>query len=301
MLPCLQYFVPQHALSRFAGWLANSEITWLKNKLIRYFVNKYPVKLDEATIEDPFLYPSFNAFFTRPLKPHLRPIAAGLHDFVSPADGCISTLGNLENGALVQAKGHNFTVLSLLGGEAALAKPFQQGRYATVYLAPQDYHRVHMPMDAYLTEMIYVPGNLFSVNHRTAEYIPELFARNERVVCLFNTSQGRMSMVLVGAMIVGSIETLWAGTITPRLKREIKSFIYDSPIFLRRGEEMGRFKLGSTVIVLTESAALNFELSFITAKNEKVVMGQRIGSFKNTTVPLSRHEAQASSLTLSQS
>lgn len=300
MQPWLQRFMPQHAISRFAGWLANSECPWLKNKLIRYFVNKYPVNLAEATEEDPYQYLSYNAFFTRSLKPGLRPIADGLHDFVSPADGCISMLGGLETGTLLQAKGRSFTVRALLGGDETLASPFQNGRFLTVYLAPQDYHRVHMPMDAHLTDMIYVPGELFSVNNQTAECVANLFARNERVVALFNTSQGRLAVILVGAMIVGSIETVWAGTVAPRLKddnsisntpaknensknyesankRGIKTFSYKHPIFFRRGEEMGRFKLGSTVIVLTESKALNFNLGL--EASEKVVMGQKLGEW----------------------
>lgn len=277
MLPWLQAYMPQHALSRFAGWLANSEIPWLKNRLIHYFVNKYPVNLKEAEIEDPYQFASFNAFFTRSLKLDARPIAQGLYDFVCPADGDICLLGDLKAGTLLQAKGHSFHVNELLGGDETLANSFQQGRFLTVYLAPKDYHRVHMPMDGHLTHMIYVPGDLFSVNNDTAESIHNLFARNERVIAIFNTSHGRIAVILVGAMIVGSIETVWAGTITPRLPREIKSFVYDNPIFLRRGEEMGRFKLGSTVIVLTESSDLNFDLGL--EAGTTVMMGQRLGGF----------------------
>lgn len=234
--------------------------------------------MGEAIQEDPFAYSSYNDFFTRALKPNIRPIADGLYDFVSPADGFIYALGPLKNGTLIQAKNHSFSVRDLLGRDENLTQIFQEGNFCTIYLAPHNYHRVHMPMDGHLSKMIYVPGQLFSVNKKTAETIPNLFARNERVIAIFNTSQGKLAVILIGAMIVGSIETVWAGTIAPRSPREIKNISYENSIFLRRGEEIGRFKLGSTVILLSESKKLNFELSF--QPETEVKFGQRIGEFK---------------------
>jgi phosphatidylserine decarboxylase len=276
LLPILQPWVPQHGLSRFGGWLANCEIPWVKDYLIRYFVNRYPVNLEEAIEPNPFAYSSFNDFFTRALQPHTRPIASGLYDFVSPADGCISQMGNIEEGQIFQAKNHNFDVKSLLGSNDETAAVFHQGSFLTVYLAPHDYHRVHMPIDGYLSQMIYVPGRLFSVNTETTRATPNLFARNERVVCLFKTSIGKVAVILVGAMIVGSIETLWAGTITPSTcKRVIQQSDYANPIYLKRGEEMGRFKLGSTAIVLLEKQIIWDDLI---GPDVKVLMGQKLGT-----------------------
>lgn len=289
MLSWLQVCLPQHALSRFAGWLANSENPWLKNQLIAYFIRNHPADLSEALVTDPFQYPSFNALFTRRLNPHFRPITTGLNDFASPADGEVYALGKLEDGTLLQAKGRPYRVQDLLGGDESLAALFSNGRYLTIYLAPHDYHRVHMPVDGHLSEMIYVPGNLFSVNRKTARFIPNLFARNERVICIFNTPKGRVAVILVGAMIAGSIETVWAGTVTPRSSRSILKFNYDNGIFLRRGEEMGRFKFGSTVIVLTESQTLAFELSL--ESGSKVMMGEKLGEYVNTPHILHDHLA----------
>lgn len=280
MLPWLQAYLPQHALSRFAGWLANSETVWLKNQLIAYFIRNYPADLSEAEITDPFQYPSFNALFTRRLNPRFRPIADGLHDIVSPADGRICTLGKLEDGTLLQAKGQTYQVQDLLGGDEDLSAHFLNGRFITIYLAPHDYHRVHMPVDGHLSEMIYVPGKLFSVNNETVQSVPKLFARNERVICIFNTNKGRVAVILVGAMIAGSIETLWAGTVTPRSPQTILRLNYENGIFLRRGEEMGRFKFGSTVIVLTESETLSFDLGL--EAGSKVMMGQKIAEMRSS-------------------
>ena len=213
----------------------------------------YPVNLAEAARPDPDDYSSFNDFFTRALKEGARPLDTTPGAILCPADGTVSQLGAITDGRIFQAKGHSFSALELLGGDAERAAPFMGGQFATVYLSPRDYHRVHMPLGGTLREMVYVPGRLFSVNQTTAENVPELFARNERVVCLFDTERGPMAVVLVGAMIVASIETVWAGLVTPP-KRALKSFRYDeaarAPISLEKGEEMGRFKLGSTAIVL---------------------------------------------------
>lgn len=278
MLFKLQPFLPQHFLSSFAGLLANCKIRWLKNRLIQYFVWRYPVNLAEAVNPNPYQYASFNDFFTRALKPEVRPIANGIHDLVSPADGQISQLGAIEEGKIFQAKGHHFTAEELLGGDSVLAEPFVKGSFLTVYLAPKDYHRVHMPIDGTLTQMIYVPGSLFSVNFKTTNCTSNLFARNERVIAIFNTSIGRVAVVLVGAMIVGSIEMTSTGTITPPRRKSIQTWNMDHPIYLKRGEELGRFKLGSTVIVLFEENKVTWDPPF--AATEPVQLGQRLGSFR---------------------
>lgn len=274
----LQNYLPQHALSTFAGFCANCKIPWIKNRLIQYFVWKYPVNLEEALITDPYQYDSFNDFFTRSLNPNARPIAQGIHDLVSPADGCISQFGSIDQDQIFQAKGHHFTVQDLLGGEKEQTKPFINGSFLTVYLAPKDYHRVHMPLDGNLSHMIYVPGRLFSVNAKTTDSTPNLFARNERVIAFFNTSIGRVAIILVGAMIVGSIETVWAGTITPPRKQTIQRWQYNNPISLKRGFEMGRFKLGSTVILLFEPGMVTWDPQL--TNSYPVQMGQRLGTFK---------------------
>lgn len=231
----------------------------------------------EAVNPDPFSYATYNDFFTRALKSHVRPIASGLYDFVSPADGTVIAAGKLNNGQLLQAKGQFFNVRDLLGGTDSLGKYFSEGQFLTVYLAPHNYHRVHMPIDGQLIQMIVIPGRLFSVNAKSTATVPRLFARNERVVCIFNTSIGRVAIILIGAMIVGSIETVWAGTLTPNSNSELQDFSFDNGISLRRGEELGRFKLGSTVIVLTKpNLAFNPEFEIGT----KVVYGQKLAEFK---------------------
>lgn len=280
MHPILQHFMPQLGLSRLAGLLSNSEIPGIKNHLIRYFLKHHPVNMAEAQESNPFHYPSFNAFFTRPLHAELRPIAKEAADFVSPADGCISQMGNIEAGRLIQAKGYDFDVQSLLGGDEGLAKHFHQGSFLTIYLAPHDYHRVHMPIDGYLSKMIYVPGRLFSVNTQTANAIPNLFARNERVIAIFKTAIGNVAVILVGAMLVGSIETRWAGTISApnHSTKTQQRWHYENPIFLKRGEEMGRFKLGSTVIVLLENEAIHWDEKW--GPEQKIQYGQKMGTLK---------------------
>ena len=248
-----QYLLPHHLLSRLAGCIAECRVRWFKNAFTAWFAKRYQVDMSQALVEDLTAYEHFNAFFTRALKDGARPLDETPGAVLSPADGAVSQLGPIEHGRVFQAKGHSFSVLELLGGDAALAAPFMGGDFATIYLSPKDYHRVHMPLAGTLREMVYVPGRIFSVNQTTAENVPELFARNERVVCLFDTERGPMAVVLVGAMIVASIETVWAGLVTPP-KRELKTFRYDeaarAPIHLEKGAELGRFKLGSTAIVL---------------------------------------------------
>ncbi|MEH6501236.1 MAG: archaetidylserine decarboxylase [Pseudoalteromonas distincta] len=245
-----QYLLPQHLLSRLAGCLANCTWAWVKNPFISWFVKRYGVDMREAEQTDPLAFACFNDFFTRALKPGARPLAPEPDSILCPADGTISQLGKIEHGRIFQAKGQSFSVLELVGGNPAHAALFQGGEFATVYLSPKDYHRVHMPCAGTLTDMVYVPGKLFSVNQITAENVPELFARNERVVCLFDTSHGPMAVVLVGAMIVASVETVWAGLVAPPT-RQLKAERYGQAApTLERGSEMGRFKLGSTAIVL---------------------------------------------------
>lgn len=249
----MQYILPQHMLSRGIGRLAECETPWFKNRLIAWFIKRYQVNMSEAQLEDPSAYRHFNDFFTRALKEDARPLDDNEKAVVSPADGAISQLGEIEHGRIFQAKGHSFSLLELLGGDAERAAPFMGGSFSTVYLSPKDYHRVHMPLTGILREMVYIPGHLFSVNQTTVGNVPELFARNERVACIFDTEQGPMAVVLVGAMIVASIETVWAGLVTPPI-RTLRSYDYSQaarqPITLEKGAEMGRFKLGSTAIVL---------------------------------------------------
>ncbi|GHC19610.1 archaetidylserine decarboxylase [Aidingimonas halophila] len=241
----IQYPLPHHLISRAVGTLARSRISWLKNLLIKTFIRRFQVDMSQAQEPDPTAYSTFNDFFTRALKAEARPIGDGI---VSPADGTLSQAGRTHHGTLIQAKGQAYSITSLLGGDMRRAAPFRQGSFATIYLSPKDYHRVHMPVTGTLKEMIYVPGRIFSVNRATADHVSNLFARNERVVCIFDTEEGPMAMVLVGAMIVAAIETVWAGQVTP-LSGDVQTIRFDTPITLTKGEEMGRFKLGSTVVL----------------------------------------------------
>lgn len=249
-----QYAVPQHLLSHLVGWFAETRITWIKDLFISKFIQQFNVNMDEAERQTPDAFENFNDFFTRELKPGARPINDNSNAIVSPADGAISQLGSIENGRVFQAKGHDYSLIELLGGQSKTADEFMGGQFATIYLSPKDYHRLHMPVTGTLREMIYVPGDLFSVNQTTAENVPRLFSRNERVVAIFDTELGPMSLVLVGAMIVAGIETTWAGRITP-FDRKVRSIRYPTkgesqqPLIIEKGEEMGRFFLGSTIVM----------------------------------------------------
>jgi len=247
----LQHLLPQHTLSRITGWLAETRITWIKNPLMRLFANHFKVNMDEAAEPELEAYDNFNAFFTRALRDGARPIEGGSDSIVCPADGAISQLGAIEDGRLFQAKGRMFTAEELLG-DGQRAETFRHGQFATIYLSPRDYHRVHMPIAGELSAQTYIPGKLFSVNQATAENVERLFARNERLVCYFDTSVGPMAMVLVGAMIVAGIETVWSGQVAPPTKEPKTIDFKHAPagVSLEKGEEMGRFKLGSTVILL---------------------------------------------------
>ena len=253
-----QYLLPKRGLTQFAGRIARAHGGRATTRLIRWFVGKYGVDMSEAENPDIASYASFNDFFGRPLKPGVRPLADA--DFISPVDGAISQFGAIDDHHILQAKGHRFTTTQLLAGDAALADRFRHGSFANLYLSPKDYHRLHMPCAGRLQRMIYVPGALFSVNPTTARGVPGLFARNERVVCVFDSeTHGRFVMVLVGATIVGSMATTWHGVVNPRRTGVIAEWEYaDRPIALEQGEEMGRFLLGSTVIMLFEKDVIDF-------------------------------------------
>jgi phosphatidylserine decarboxylase len=249
----LQYALPKHLISRLVGYLAAAKLGPISHGLINAFIKAYGINMAEAKYERASDYASFNEFFTRPLKDGVRPLVEDSSIMAHPVDGAISQAGTIRGDLLIQAKGHDYSLQALLGGDAATAAPFQDGEFACIYLAPKDYHRIHMPIAGTLREMIYVPGELFSVNPLTAQNVPGLFARNERVVAIFDTESGPMAMVLVGATIVASIETVWAGTVTPPAGRDVFRWQYPSTgptaVHLAKGAEMGRFKLGSTVIL----------------------------------------------------
>ncbi|MEO6293658.1 MAG: archaetidylserine decarboxylase [Burkholderiaceae bacterium] len=244
-----QYLLPKLLLTKFAGWVAGKEGGNVTTALIRWFVGRYQVNMAEALNPDISSYTSFNAFFTRALKPNARPLASA--DLICPVDGAISQFGAIEQDQIFQAKGHSFSTTALVGGDASLAAQFQNGSFATLYLSPKDYHRIHMPCEGRLTRMIYVPGDLFSVNPTTARGVPGLFARNERVVCVFDSPRGPFVLTLVGATIVGSMATVWHGVVNPPRSDSVREWHYDDQnITLRQGDEMGRFLLGSTVVML---------------------------------------------------
>ena len=252
-----QYLLPKGALTNFAGRVAGHKGGAMTTRLIRWFVGKYDVNMDEAENPDIASYHSFNEFFTRALKPGVRPLANA--DFICPVDGRISQFGAIEDDQIFQAKGHKFSTTALVGGDRALAEQFRHGSFANLYLSPRDYHRIHMPCDGKLTRMIYIPGELFSVNPTTARGIPGLFARNERVVCVFDTASGPFVMTLVGATIVGSMATVWHGVVNPPRQPNIAEWTYaDQNIVLKKGDELGRFLLGSTVVMLFPKDTLQF-------------------------------------------
>ncbi len=245
----LQYLLPKQLLTSLAGRFATQPRGRVTTAAVRWFVQAYGVNMQEASEPDIAYYDTFNAFFTRPLAPNARPIAAS--DLVCPVDGAISQCGAINGDKLLQAKGHHFTTTALLGGDAALAAQFGNGQFATIYLSPKDYHRIHMPCAGRLTRMLHVPGALFSVNQATARGVPGLFARNERVVCLFEGERGPFVMVLVGATIVGSMSTVWHGVVNPPRPGTVREWRYaEQPIALEKGAEMGQFLLGSTVVLL---------------------------------------------------
>ena len=281
-----QYLLPKQALTQFAGFVASRERGWLTTEIIRRFVAKYQVNMGEALDSNIGSYLTFNDFFTRALKPDARPLAQA--DLICPVDGAISQFGAIKHDQLFQAKGHNYSTTALVGGDKALAAQFQNGSFATIYLSPKDYHRIHMPAGGRLTRMIYVPGDLFSVNPITARGVPGLFARNERVVCVFELARGPFVLVLVGATIVGSMATIWHGVVNPPRGKVVCEWRYSTdpldladpqtltPTFsrgareqvkpavvLKQGDEMGRFLLGSTVVLLFPKGDLHFNPDWV--------------------------------------
>ena len=252
-----QYLIPKQALTALAGKFASARAGHTTTAVIRWFVKRYQVNMAEAANPDITSYATFNEFFTRPLKPGARPLAPA--DWVCPVDGAVSQFGAIEQDQIFQAKGHSYSTTALVGGDATLAAQFQDGHFATIYLSPRDYHRIHMPCDGVLRRMIYVPGDLFSVNPTTARGVPGLFARNERVVCVFDTAHGPLVLALVGATIVGSMATVWHGLVNPPRPGRLWEKTYEGgAVTLRQGEEMGRFLLGSTVVLLFPKSAMSF-------------------------------------------
>ena len=278
----LQYALPKRLLTQLAGKLAGLEGGKVTTAVIRWFAKRYGVNMAEAANPDPASYASFNEFFTRPLREGVRPIAEA--DFVCPVDGAISQFGPIEFDQVFQAKGHFYSTTALVGGDRALAARFENGDFATIYLSPRDYHRIHMPCAGRLVQMIYVPGELFSVNPATARGVPGLFARNERVVCVFEGEFGPFVMVLVGATIVGSMATVWHGVVNPPRRPDIAKRSYaEGEVMLDKGAEMGRFLLGSTVVMLFPKDALRFGSDW--APGGPVRMGEPMARAKSSAPP----------------
>ena len=265
----LQYLLPQHFLSRLMFRFARIENSWIKNNFTRWFVKHYQVNLSEAKIENIDDFTHFNDFFTRSLKSSLRPISSS--KIISPVDGVVSQSGKIDDMQILQAKGRQYSIAELLADKAS--KSFKNGSFSTIYLSPKDYHRIHMPCDGTLLEMKYIPGNLFSVNQKTVTHVEKVFARNERLVCLFKTEFGQMAFVMVGAIFVGSMQTAWEGQITPPYGKKIINYNYkDKEINLSKGDELGRFNMGSTVIMLLPENSI--EISLI--EGQELKMGQGI-------------------------
>jgi phosphatidylserine decarboxylase len=278
LLTLWQHPLPHHPLSRIVHALMRSTaLPALRLAFMRWFVARFGVVLADAAEPALETYPTFNAFFTRALRPGARPIAAEADAIASPADSCVSQAGAIEAGRVFQAKGRGFSALELLGGSTADAAPFAAGRFATLYLSPKDYHRVHMPLDGELRAMVHVPGRLFSVSPATTRGVDRLFARNERVAFLFDTAAGRMAYVMVGALFVSSIETVWSGEVTPPAGRSIRRWDYPAGQHrFAKGDELGRFNMGSTVILLFEDGRMAWDAAL--APESALRVGQRIGT-----------------------
>ena len=269
-----QYLLPKQALTALAGRIAGAQAGRLTTQLIKWFVQRYQVNMSEAADSNIASYVSFNDFFTRALKDGARPLASA--ELICPVDGAISQFGTIRGQQIFQAKGHDYSSTALLGGDAALAERFDDGSFATLYLSPKDYHRIHMPCSGRLQRMIYVPGELFSVNPTTARAVPGLFARNERVVCIFESANGPFALVLVGATIVGSMATVWHGVVNSKRSGELQDWRYDDQaVDLQQGAEMGRFLLGSTVVLLFPKGPLQFNPNW--APGRAIRMGEVMG------------------------
>ena len=272
-----QYLYPKQALTTFAGKIANARWGRVTTAIIRWFVGHYGVDMSEAEKPDIESYATFNEFFTRPLRPGARPLAEA--DYVCPVDGAISQFGVIDDDLIIQAKNHKYSTVALVGGDAKLGAHFQHGSFATLYLSPKDYHRVHMPCAGRLTRMIFIPGTLFSVNPVTARGVPELFARNERVVSVFETEHGPFVLVLVGATIVGSMETVWHGVVNPPGARKVREWHYQPQDWVfEKGAEMGRFSLGSTIVLLFPRERLVFNPEW--APEREVRLGEAMAAVR---------------------
>jgi phosphatidylserine decarboxylase len=280
LFAAVQQVLPTRWLSTAVFHLTQIETPWFKNALMRLFLKGFAIDLSEAETSRIENYRSFNHFFTRALKPGARPLPEDPRAFVSPVDGTVSQFGDIRDGRLIQAKGRDYSVLELLGGEPRLAERFAKGRFCTIYLAPYNYHRIHMPIGGTLSRWTYVPGRLFSVNAATARALPNLFTRNERVNAVFETEAGPVGLAMIGALFVGSMETVWAGRITPPHLREGGPFHYapHDPVTLRRGDEMGRFNMGSTVILLLPENGLDWEPAL--QPGQAIRMGQPLGRWQ---------------------
>lgn len=276
-----QYFIPKHMLSSGMHWFMQVETPWIKNNVIKLLTKIYGINISEAADEDINNYPHFNAFFTRALKPEARPIDDTPNCWVSPVDGLISQSTHIEGNKIIQAKCHPYTVEALVGGDIGYAKQFNNGEAAVIYLSPKDYHRIHTPVDAKLLSMTYVPGDLFAVNPATVRQVDGLFARNERLVIRFENEHGPFCLIMVGAIFVGSMETVWEGKITPDYEPTIQHWDYqDENIQFNKGDEIGRFNMGSTVVLLTTEQQLP-ELGKIHA-NTPIKMGELLAKYPNT-------------------
>jgi phosphatidylserine decarboxylase len=274
----LQYPLPQHLVSRLIHRLTRIRHPGFKDWMIEGFIRRFGVDMTEAAQPDPRAYPTFNAFFTRALKGGVRPVDTARDSVVSPVDGAVSQIGAIAGGRLFQAKGREFTALELLGGDAHAAACFDDGAFTTLYLSPRDYHRIHMPVAGTLTRMLHVPGRLFSVNPPTTRAVPRLFARNERVACLFDTEAGPLALVMVGAMNVASIETVWAGEVTPPTRNDVRAWDYRSgEVKLEKGAELGRFNMGSTVILLFAKDRIRWETGY--GPGSALRMGRKLATF----------------------
>ena len=272
----LQYLMPKQAMTAFGGVVASGQWGGITTRIIHWFVGKYGVNMGEAANPDIASYTSFNDFFTRALKPGARPLAPA--DLICPVDGAISQFGAIQRDQIFQAKGHHYSTTALVGGDAALGAQFQDGHFACLYLSPRDYHRIHMPCDGRLMRMIYVPGDLFSVNPVTAQGVPGLFARNERVVCVFESKAGPFVLTLVGATIVGSMATVWHGVVNPPRGGVVREWRYDDQqIVFKQGDEMGRFLLGSTVVMLFPKGDLRFNPTW--APGREIRLGEAMANF----------------------
>lgn len=273
-----QYFIPQHFISSLVYRITHCETLWFKNILIKLFISVFDVDMSLANNPDPESYSSFNTFFTRELSPEARPISLDEMTILSPVDGAVSQVGNIQNDTIIQAKGKSYTLKDLLV-EDKLVTMFTGGTFATLYLSPKDYHRIHMPVSGQLKRMIYVPGKLFAVNSHTVRVVDSVFARNERVINIFNTDTGPMAMVMVGALNVGSMDTVWAGQITPAKDRVINDTQYsEGDVQLQQGQEMGRFNMGSTVILLFPKDVMQWSAGMVAEKT--IIVGEGIGHVK---------------------